>query len=160
MNQLKFYKYSTLGLLLLNIAMIAFFVLTKPKRPPHHKKGMGTPEKIIDVLNLDEEQRTVFLESAKEHGNKVEEINQQQKSILKPYFNSLIDSNNVSNLDSLLTQYQNLERNKIELTYRHFQEVKTTLKKEQQANFEPFMKKVLEGILPENKKNPPSPKDF
>lgn len=159
MNQLKFYKYAALGLLGLNLTMIAFFILTKPKQHPKPKGG-DVPEVVIEILKLDEEQRAAFLVSAKHHGETMGEITQQQKSILEPYFHKLIDSNKDLNSDSLLTQYQNLERQKIELTHQHFQDVKSMLKEDQYANFEVFMNSVLKSVLSEKKKNPHPPKDF
>ena len=156
MQKLQFYKYSTWALLLLNLTMIAFFFITKPN-PPH---GKNFTEEAIKILKLDEQQQTVFLKSAEKHGQQTGTISNRQSELLKPYFNSLITPNEAADLDSLLNQVQHLEREKIEITYLHFQEVKALLKANQKADFETFMQKIQRIILLGGKKNPPPPKDF
>ncbi len=157
MKQLQFYKYAALVLLLLNLSMIAFFFLTKPK-PPH--QGDGFQKRGPNIMNMDEKQHDLFLQSAKQHGQHMKAINKQQQDLLKPYFYSLIDSTKNTNPNATLNEVQDLERQKIESTYQHFQEVKSILKPEQQADFELFMNDVIERILMETKKNPPPPKEF
>jgi hypothetical protein len=159
MKQFQLYKYATWTLLVLNLALIAFFVFTKPQPPPN-RGGKKFSEKAVDILKLDGQQQDRFLQAAKQHNQQMETINGQQQDLLKPYFNSLINTDQQVNSDTLLQQIQQLERNKIESTYRHFQEVKSMLNSEQQAGFEEFVNHALEIILLDKKKNPPPPKDF
>ena len=161
MNQLSFYKYTTWGLLVLNLAMIAFFFLTKPefpqqRRPPgdHQKMNAST------TLGLNKDQTEKFLTSAKRHEGEIKSIDAQQKELLTQYFNSLIDTTLMSKNQITIDSFTTLEKQKIEITYRHFQEIKDILSFEQVNDFEPFMKEVLKKAIPRHRKNPPPPKDF
>ena len=151
MKQLQFYKYAIGGLLVLNLSMIAFFVLTAP--PPKGPRESG--KKAIDILKMDEEQNDFFLQSAQQHVRQMDDFAKQQRILLKLYFSSLIDSENPINSDSLLHQVQLLERKKIESTYQHFEDMKVMLKPEQQVHFEGFIEHALEFILLDKKKQLP-----
>ena len=157
MKQLQFYKYAALGLFLLNFLMITFFFITKPK-PPHQEGGFQ--KKAVDILKMDEQQHDTFLQFVKQHQRQMEEVNKQQRDLLKPYFYSLSDSTNKVDTESTLDRVQLLERKKIESTYQHFQDVKSILKPEQQAGFEEFMNTALERILLDKQRNSPPPKGF
>lgn len=159
MRKEQLYQYTTWGLLVLNLSMISFFFLTKPS--PHPRKGdLEFTKRAIEILKLEESQQAVFLESAKKHNQQMEAVNNQQRDLLKPYFQSLIDPESPSGTDSLLRQVELLERKKIELTYQHFNDVKSNLKEDQKAGFEKFMKRALDIILLNQQKRPPPPKDF
>ena len=159
MKNIQFYKYATIGLLVLNLSMIAFFFFTKPK-PLHSKNRQDLSKTTIDILNLDQQQNTKFLQSAKEHQQQMKRIDSQQIKLLEPYFTNLLDSKNDVNSDTLLQQIQQLERNKIELTYQHFEEVKLMLNEEQKDDFELFITHALQMILSQKKKYHPPPKEF
>ena len=142
MKQLQFFKYATGAMILLNLLIIAFFLLTKPKPPafpPHNARSNGFQVRAIDILKLDKQQHTTFLQSAKQHSQQMESINRQQRDLLKPYFHSIIDSTINIASETVLDEIQQLERNKIEATYQHFQQVKSILKNEQQADFKVFI---------------------
>ena len=157
MNQLQFYKYTTWGLLLLNIALVAFFFLAAPK-PPKNKASSG--QKVADILQLDKQQDESFLKLAQEHNQRMESFGKQQRDLLEPYFHSLIQQVDPLELENYLNQIQTLEREKVEYTYRHFQDVKAILNPEQHIHFEAFIEHAIGRILIEMKKKPPPPKDF
>lgn len=150
-------------MVILNISMIAFFFLTKPPHrglPPGEGGGPPFKNKAIDVLKLDEGQHAIFLKSVQAHREVIQNTDEKQRDLLKPYFYQLIDPEQVVDSDSTLHKFQQLERNKIESTYQHFQEIKSILTPDQQADFEVFMKDALKMILLETEKNQPPPKDF
>ncbi|AWV97878.1 hypothetical protein [Arcticibacterium luteifluviistationis] len=153
MKQQDFYKYSTIGLLILNLAMVAFFFLTKPKAGQEHRPEQGNP---IEILKLNSEQHELFIKSAMQHKENMDKIGASQRALVSPFFNGLIDKPTNSK-DSLLQEIQELEKEKIELTYKHFEEIKAILKPEQLASFEPFMKTILKEILSPSKNPPPPP---
>lgn len=150
MKKLQFYKYTTWGLLGMNLLMLVFFFL----KGARHNDGL----RAIDTLKLDKQQHAVFLVSAQRHEAKMEEIVDKQADLLHPYFNQLV---NQAEIDAdLFSTYQTLEIEKIKATFQHFQEIKDILKPEQQADFELFMGRMLPKILPKPKKNNHPPKDF
>ncbi len=159
MRQLTFFKYATAVLLLINVAMIAFFILTQPGGPdgPHPRgnnvaAGKQFERKAIAILGLEEEQQTAFIKLAHGHALEVDKIDRAQQKVLQPYFESIIDSSQVAHKEKFLAELQQLEKYKVEYTYQHFKEVQALLKPEQQGNFKTFVRRALEVILVHNKK--------
>lgn len=156
MNQLKFYKYATWVLLFLNIAILGFFLLIKP-RPPHPSHPHQFQAEVIEILALNEQQVSAFKQLAQEHGQKMTSVNAQQQKLLLPYFKSLTTISNRMNKDSILVEFQQLERKKIEVTYQHFQDIKLMLNKNQLPHFENLMGRFIDRLLlTKEKKSPPT----
>lgn len=153
MKLFQLYKYAAWGLLILNLSMIAFFFLTAPPRPNDLKGKKGA----VQMMQLDEQQEKSFSSLAHQHMQQMSEFNRQQRSLLQPYFNSIIDTKITIQSDSLLKQVQALEQKKIESTYLHFQEVKAILKPEQYPDFEKFVEQAIGRILLEQEKRPKPP---
>ncbi|MFK7809208.1 MAG: hypothetical protein AB8F74_15500 [Saprospiraceae bacterium] len=153
MKTSNFYKYTTWGLLLLNLALLSFFLLSKPNHP--HKKGgkKGAPE----ILKMDQEQSDLFLSYAEKHIKLMDKLDTEQRDLLKEYFGTLTDVQAVSNTSqSTINQILQIEQRKIESTYEHFKEIKLILKPEQQGNYEKFVKRTLRHLL-FNQQRPPPP---
>ena len=159
MNQVKFYKYIILGLVGLNIVVLAFFLLTK-SRPRHQPPPKNFQAEVVKIFGLDNQQASVFKELADGHKQRMKEIDKQQEKLLLRYFESLTNDSESTDKESLLNQFQQLEREKIEVTYRHFEEIKKLLNKDQLPEFEEFMKSVTNKLLSSEKKNHSPPKDF
>lgn len=145
MEQVKFYKYAMIFLAILNVSMVAFFLITKPKGKPDNRN-------VIGILELDKTQKETFFQYAEAHKTLMNDFNKAQKAVLKTYFQTLTDTTNIAITDSLLTEVQALEREKIESTYEHLKEVKTILNEEQKPHFQKFMNRVYKMILAESKK--------
>lgn len=154
MKQLQFYKYATFGLLALNIAIVAFFFVTRPK-PPHGMPDQNMFKRAAEMLKLDPQQSEQFEKSANAHKQKMKSINDRQRELLRPYFQILVDTSLSIDSSGVLVEIQKLEAEKVESTYRHFSEVKTQLKPEQQPYFEEFMLRALRMILLEPQNAPP-----
>lgn len=157
MSKLNFYKYAAFGLLLLNLALVAFFFLTKPRHPGHPRGG---PKNAKDSLQLDEQQHEAFLENAKRHTSEMEQLNDHQRTLLQTYFQQLFNQDLSVASDSLLGEFQLLEKQKIESVFQHFQAVQSILRPEQMADFESFVRRILNDALLPKKNNRPPPKDF
>lgn len=155
MKQLQFYKYATVLLFLLNLSMITFFLMTRPRHLPPPGGQKGPP---IEVMNLDEKQHANFQIYVEQHRNQMSKLDDQQRSLLQPYFNSLVDPNSTINTDNSIRQIAQLEQRKIESTYKHFQDVKSILRPEQEKDFRVFMHSALNMIFVE-KKPPPPPRN-
>lgn len=155
MESLKFYKYATWGLLILNLLMLSFFIITKGGK----HEGNHTPGMAAELLKLNDEQHTQFLASAQQHEQIMDRINAAQSSLLKPYFSQLTTPQKITSANTL-TEIQALEKQKIEATYQHFEEVKNILTIEQLPDFKIFMNHILTRLIDTKKKNPPPPKDY
>ncbi|MEZ4888237.1 MAG: hypothetical protein R3E32_26140 [Chitinophagales bacterium] len=147
MRQLQFYKIALLALVFLNIGTIAFMALSP--HPPHSNRGGNRHsflQETIQILDLDAEQEILFKESANAHNQQVRVIEKQQAEATRQYFTTILEANDTLK-DSLMLQLQQLEQSKIVLTYKHFEEVKSILKPEQQNNFQAFLDKALQILL-------------
>ena len=153
MQPLQFYKYAAGLLLLLNIGVVLFMWMNKPKHPPHRLQY-----RVIDLLQLDEEQEVKFKGFAKIHSEKALVIDSLQQALLLPYFNSLVDTTISINIDTALHHVQILERQKIEQTYLHFQDVKHLLRPEQQDNYKEIMNLLLNRLFSKMEKRGNRPK--
>ena len=153
MKELKFYKYAVAGLVLLNILMMSFFFLTKPHPPGAMDANFVRPSPT--TLHLTDQQEKEFIFFAEKHQQQMRELKSQQSALLKPYFETLTQTGNPDRPDSLLITYEDLERQKVEATYEHFEEVKLILDTDQIAHFEAFMDQALNMILFDAKNSPP-----
>ncbi|MEH0152787.1 hypothetical protein V6R21_01510 [Limibacter armeniacum] len=152
MSKLKLYKLVAILLLLINLGMVAFFVLTKPD----HRHPGSRPLHML--LQLDKQQEQHFLTLAHKHQQAIREIDQKQQDLLVQYFSALQQETTPS--QEILAKIQMEEGKKIVLTYQHFHDVKTMLKPSQKPFFDQFMTGALEHILGEKEKKSPPPKDF
>jgi len=148
MNQSSFFKFATIGLLLLNLGLLSFFFFTKP-RPTHSNENPR--ERAVKVMQLNQEQEQQFLDFAKNHMEEMKAFDQDQKPLLRSYFNSLIDSS-LDKDPEIISKVQQIEFNKINATYQHFEDVKSILEDQQINGFNKFMHIALEDILLDRKK--------
>lgn len=151
-------------MVIINGVCITFMMLPKkhmPPRPPINNVKANFMPKAVEILKLDASQQASFKELAEIHNKEMEMLNKKQLQLLQSKFENLLNSEqNESLKDSLNTALVLIEKDKIETTYQHFNDVKNLLTAEQQDNFEPFMKQALEILLVKNIKNRPPPKGF
>lgn len=159
MSQKKFHIAIIMGLVGLNIVVLAFFLLIKP-RPQHHPPPKKFQSEVVKILRLNEQQATTFSALADEHNLQLNAIKERQAKLLLPYFERLVDTSKRVDTDSILNQFQQAEKEKIEVTYQHFQEIKKILNKEQLPDFEIFMKRVTDRMLSGEQKKSPPPEGF
>lgn len=156
MKQLQFYKYAALILVLLNIGLITFLFMGIPK-PPGNGMAFDFRSKAIEILQLDEQQKASFLELAEQHRQLMDSVNEQQSALLKPFFQTIIDTSYPAQTESTFKKTEQLESKKIKATIQHFLEVKSLLREEQHVNFEVYLNQALEMILLKKGNNPPPP---
>lgn len=144
MKQLNFYKYAALLLLILNLSCLGFFFFG-PGGPPPGESG-SRKLRAIDAMQFDREQNQLFEENARKHIDLMASYDEQQKEILKNYFQTLL-SEQQNAPDELLDAFQEIERIKIKATYRHFSDIKTILRPEQEEGFQVFVRQALERLL-------------
>lgn len=159
MSQLNFYKYATWALLFLNLAVLVFFILTRP-RHHHHPSTKDFRSEVINILNLNDQQQSAFRKLAHEHNQSMIMLKEQQQDLLPPYFANLAEPSESIDPDKILTKFQQLEREKIEVTYQHFQDIKNLLNQEQLPYFKGLMGKLIDELLLEKQVPPSPPKDI
>lgn len=149
MKSLSFFKTATFFLLLLNLVLIFFLFQGRPRghRPPK----ADFQKRAIKILELDATQRDEFKDLAKRHGEAIEVLNAESSSTLKPYFHRIFTESNASQKDSLMLRFQAIEKEKVEITRDHFQEVKKMLKPEQEQHLDLFLKRAVNVLLLDKK---------
>ena len=161
MNQLKFFKVGFIVLMVLNLVLVAFLVMGKhvnhrPSHPGNNPKVFR--QKIVEILELTEDQKTQFNDLANEHHQQMMDVENEQKELVQHYFAGLINSENNQDSEKILAELQHIERQKVELTYNHFEQVRAILSEEQTPQFAEFVKFALNRILLEGNKPPHPPK--
>ena len=156
MNKSQLYKWSTIFLLLINLGMLTFFFATKPA---HRTEGRFR-KNVKEELHLKSSQENLFLKSAEKHEESISALNNQQKELWIAYFNTLKTTTNSTEKDSILSELQQIELQKLKVTYQHFEEVKLFLNQSQMDGFEIFLDRILERITKKEKNIPRPPKDF
>ncbi len=139
-------------MLILNIMVVLFFILNKPPATAHHPPHkMGPPP----MLNLSESQTEAFHGLADQHKADMRRIMEQQRTVLKTYFEPLYN-NGIENDKSVLSTFFDLEQQKINSTYTHFQDVKQLLNKDQLKHYPEFVEKTL-GLIHGGRRGPHPP---
>lgn len=156
MSESKFYKYATFGLILINLVILSvFFVGLKPLSHGGPNRHLG--KNPHDLLQLSESQKSEFYILAEAHIEKVKDIDREQKRALEKYFKQLTLQSQ-ANEDSILTEVNKLESQKIRSTYEHLEEVKALLKDDQSIHFEKFIQHVLADVLGSRQERRPPPR--
>ena len=159
MKEQNLYKLIISILVLLNVGVVAFFLMNKPPHPP--KRGdQDFKHKVEKLLQLSEKQAQDFHELAMNHHHTMGKLSEKQQEILIPYFESIIDTNNLNNEEDILEEVQSIERKKIKTTQQHLLEVKSLLLPDQLPLFETFVKEFSKNVVKNQKKSPRPPKDF
>lgn len=136
------YKIGFFVLLTINVAFVSFIVL-KPKRG---FKREDMRERLSKELGLSEEQKTLFMDMAKAHREKIRALDDTEAELIKSYFSLVTSPDSTLNKTELLAQIQVLKTQKIESTYRHFESLREICTEDQQAQFEQFMDRVVPMI--------------
>ncbi|MBU2997090.1 hypothetical protein KO500_11635 [Cellulophaga baltica] len=146
MKKENVYKLIIAILLFINLLQLASFLLApKPQQHPNDR----FQDRIIQTLNLNDEQQKTFHSYAKEHAEHITTLLEQQTQIINQYFKNPSDD--------LLHEISAIESKKITATAQHFFNIKSILKPNQLQNFEAFKKLALQHILgnEEPKSRPP-----
>lgn len=160
MSKIKLLSIAVIGLLFVNLGLVAFLFFRKPPhtaggRPPLSKDG---PKKlIIERLHLDKEQVTQYEHIIEVHQAGIKSLDDSIKIAKNNLYQSLTDENFTSR-DSLIARLGLLQR-KIELThYDHFAAIRKICNPEQLAYFNGLTKDLAKFFAPIKKEGRP-PKD-
>lgn len=150
MDKLKVYQVIAITMVIFNVALLAFFLFGAK---PEGRRPLPRADK---QLQLDQAQHEAFLVEVKAHQGQMKKINDQQKELLKGYFQQLATEVEVP--PAVPPEFTRLEQEKIQRTYQHLLTVKGLLRPEQEERFPRFTEIALRRILLGNKKPPPPKK--
>lgn len=152
MDKHRLYRLATWSLLALNLVLVAFlFLRPGPQKP--------APEKLIDLLELTDEQQGKFRELARAHRGEMRSVNDRQRQLLRDYFAGLHEHPERDSFP-LPPAMLDLQEAKITGTYAHLREVRSLLTPAQLELYPEFTRRALRRILMDNRADPkrrPSP---
>lgn len=151
-------KIAFLIMVALNITLIA--MMFGKQKMLLQRKSPEIKSVIIKKLQLDEKQIEIYSELAENHHQGMSKINQAKKLLIREYFSFLkSEDQNFSTQDSLLTEINILESEKLIMTYNHFEQLKEICNPSQQVLFEEIIGDLIQDLLGIQKKILPRPRD-
>ena len=136
----KLYKIGFFGLLVINIGLVALFIF----KPKPHMRQRGAREQISEKLAFSDEQEKQFGEMVKIHRQAIREIMEEERTLVRSYFEQLSITTGSEDKELLLRQIMKLKKDKIVLTYHHFEELKSICNEDQLAKFD----EVIADVIP------------
>ncbi len=137
MKKETFYKISISILLVLNILQLTTYFIFSLQSPRRGAKDFG--KKAVEILRLNEQQRTEFFTLAEKHRTVMKRLVKKQKKLTIFYLNNPSDS--------ILTEIHKIQTHKIKQTEKHFKDIKSILLPSQKDNFIIFKKRALRAIF-------------
>ena len=138
MTKVKLLTIAVVGLLLINLGVLAFLFLRPPQGPPPGRPGgrMEEPRHIIiRELGLDDKQVGEYEILIKKHQDGIRAIDQQIRDAKNNLYRSLA-GNQPGQQDSLINRIGSLQMQVEALHYDHFAAIKSMLKPEQMEKFD------------------------
>lgn len=151
MKKEKFLWILVIVLIALNAATL-FFIVRGP-RPDHENRFDRT---VVDELELNDKQIKQFNAMKREHHQEIMRLDAEMRSVYERYFYLLTNTMNSSEKDSLETILSNKQKEKIQITYHHFEELKSICTEKQKEKFKKLVPLLMQVIS--TQKNPGRPR--
>ncbi len=160
MSKIKLLAIAVVGLLIVNLATVAFLLLRKPFQHPEGRPPVeqaGPKNIIVDKLHFDKEQVAQYEGLIEQHQVKIKSMN-DSINIVKNELYSTLSNENFTGKDSLIERLGFLQR-QVELThYDHFAAIKKLCKPDQLDDYTSLTKELARFFAPARKDGPP-PRD-
>ncbi|WP_424961309.1 hypothetical protein [Ekhidna sp.] len=145
----KLYKIGFFALLIINIGLVVLFIF----KPKPHMRQRGAREQISQKLAFSDEQEKQFGEMVEIHRQAIREILKEERTLVRSYFEQLSITTGSEDKELLLRQIMKLKKDKIVLTYNHFEKLKSICNEEQLAKFD----EVIADVIPRLADSPGRP---
>ncbi len=143
-----------IGLLLLNLATIGFVL--RPSSGKHPRNGEGGLWRYVNsTLALSPQQQEVYTQMRNRHRAQMNRLTADYQERLRPYL-SLLQSPAPDTLQkaALEAEMTGIERQKLRITFAHFEELKAICTPEQQQRFPQMIPRLAEVLC-----GPPPPRE-
>jgi len=158
MTKIKLLTIAVIGLLFINIGILAFLFLHKPVPPPDRPmRGEGPKNIIIERLHFDKEQVAQYEKLIEQHQQSLRELDGQIRMIKNQLYSTLANNSNTGK-DSLQAKLGEIQKQIEAAHYNHFNEIKKLCKPEQLENFNALTQDLAKFFAP-GKNLPPPPRD-
>ncbi|MCB0655600.1 MAG: hypothetical protein KDC57_05655 [Saprospiraceae bacterium] len=130
MNKVRLLIMVASVLAVLNVVLLAvLFSTMAPIHPGRINDDSGDNEKIQKVFDFDQQQMEAFLNSKKQHGVQMHEVQRRLNKASEDYY--LLDENEAKQKASLLDTIVDLTRQVYLLNDRHFEDIRRICRPEQ-----------------------------
>lgn len=156
MKQLQFFKIGFWLLLGMNIILASVAILGHINRP---QRPVGKPDRgILRTLQFDDQQQKAFRHLADAHREDMIHIQRKSKELVKGYFRTLT-SKDEGEKALLLDEIEALEKQKLTITYSHFEDLRDLCREDQLVHFSKALDGAVQQILGNNpgRRPPPGP---
>jgi protein CpxP len=169
MSSLQLFKIAIAVLVVLNVSLLTVYLLKDNNRSrerpmgPNFRSNQRGGNIIDDIeggLKLDEEQRKGYQEYRQAHMKGMQRINKDHSELLNKYFKTLKkEDGSDEQRNALLLKIQDLEKERIEITYAHFEKIKLLCNDEQLEYFPKVLDNAINFLLSKRKNGrPPMPR--
>jgi periplasmic protein CpxP/Spy len=148
MNRSKFYIGAIVVLLLSNIVLISFILSRKVKR------GHEPKEKVIEILDLDVNQRKDYEELITAHRASMRAKRDALFGLKNELYTQLSKPMQDQQTDSLLTAISMLQKEVEMINYDHFSDIRALCRPDQMDDFNTLAQELAQIFKPE-KHGPP-----
>jgi len=142
MKKLTIFQILTVCLLGLNLALVGFIYIHRPSGEMLARRG----EMAKKELHLTEKQSEQFKKITDEHHHNMRTIDEKQSAYLIQYFSQL-ENGRSSDKSSLLNQYSEIEKNRLDLTLIHFEKIKSILDETQYQYLYSFVNRIVNEVI-------------
>ena len=152
MKRETFLTTAVIALLLLNIGILSILFIRRP--PPDNRHALD--QQIVEMLALNTVQQKQFEQLKSDHHQKMIASEHDYRLAMQNYFGLLENDSIVpEQRDSLLQLLLQSQRDRITVTFEHFQALKNMCSPEQKVKFPELLPDLMTVILP--KSPPPAP---
>jgi periplasmic protein CpxP/Spy len=134
MNKTKVLTIAVIVLVLLNISVVATFMLNKPPHPPGMEGRQSPKTIIIERLHFNETQIAAYDDLIKEHRTTIQNKEEQLK-LVKEELYALLAADNQTTSTDLITKINMIQKEIEEIHFNHFLDIKKLCKPEQLSDF-------------------------
>lgn len=139
-------------ILLIVVNGATLFFLISGRRP---EPGNRFDRTITEVLQLSEDQTRQFNVMKKAHHQEMIRVDREMRSTYETYFYLLSDTGNIPEKDSLENVLGKKQKEKIQITYQHFNDLKSICTPEQKEKFNELIPLLMHVINPQKNLLPP-----
>lgn len=155
----KVYKIGFISMLILNI-LLTLVIWRGPKPPIQAGRNADFKNRISEDLGLSEAQEEKYFASAMVHQQEMSALQQKHRKLVKEYFDFLnLQELSGQEKQEKLDAIAKTESRKVEITFKHFEELKAICNEEQQEAFGSIVKNLQQILLRGGGDNPPPPRD-
>lgn len=144
MNKTKLYAGLAIGLLIINLVLVAF-MLTRSDKLPLEKRD-NPREQVIKRLDFSDEQAAEYTARIAEHRERMF-AKREQMHELKTSLSQLLKGNDKQAADSVINALSELHKEMEQNFFNHFKDIKKICKPEQLENYNKLVDDMNEIFL-------------